>query len=224
MTPYDEYPKFPVETLAEGWGDCEDSSILYAALMRAAGYDVILLELPRHMAVGVALSKPILGSFVVYKGKMYFYAETTGSGWLIGMTPKAYANQKVKAIPIPKNPEGTQLKLKKLVEEVAYTPERFKQLETQYNQLMKKNLELLSQIAELQAENSQLKMQIENLNFQIMQLNNTVTKLREKAVKLDQLIGASPIIITFAIVAVIGIAVGAYYEGRSAERKELLGI
>ena len=176
------------------------------------------------MAVGVALSKPIPGSFVSYKGKMYFYAETTSSGWLVGIVPKAYANQKVKVIPIPKNPEGTQLKLQKLIEEVAYTPERFKQLESQYNELVKKNLELLNQISKLQIENSQLRMQIEDLKFQITQLNNTVAKLREKATKLDELIEASPIIITLTTVAVIGIAVGAYYKGRSAERKELLGI
>jgi hypothetical protein len=31
---YDEYPRFPLETLADNGGDCEDTSILYATLIK----------------------------------------------------------------------------------------------------------------------------------------------------------------------------------------------
>lgn len=51
-TGYDEWPKYPLETLIEG-GDCEDTSVLMAALLRQMGYDVVLFLLPRHVAVGV---------------------------------------------------------------------------------------------------------------------------------------------------------------------------
>lgn len=50
-----EYPKYPVETLVEG-GDCEDKSILLAAILRAMGYRTALLVFsgnPGHIAVGV---------------------------------------------------------------------------------------------------------------------------------------------------------------------------
>jgi len=29
-----EYPRYPVETLVDGVGDCEDSAILYASIVR----------------------------------------------------------------------------------------------------------------------------------------------------------------------------------------------
>ncbi|HHG85782.1 MAG TPA: hypothetical protein ENJ82_13625, partial [Bacteroidetes bacterium] len=34
-----EYPRYPAETLVEGAGDCEDTSILLSALLRELGYD-----------------------------------------------------------------------------------------------------------------------------------------------------------------------------------------
>ena len=52
-TPYDEFPKFPLETIVEGGGDCEDTSILYATLMKILGYDVALVAYPGHMMVAV---------------------------------------------------------------------------------------------------------------------------------------------------------------------------
>jgi len=47
--------KYPVETPVER-GDCEDKSILLAAILRALGYRTALLVFPDdpgHMAVGV---------------------------------------------------------------------------------------------------------------------------------------------------------------------------
>lgn len=37
LTGYDEYPRFPVETLVDDGGDCEDTAILYATLIRIIG-------------------------------------------------------------------------------------------------------------------------------------------------------------------------------------------
>ena len=37
-----EYPKFPIETLWENEGDCEDSSALYASIMESLGYRTVL--------------------------------------------------------------------------------------------------------------------------------------------------------------------------------------
>jgi len=39
-TPYDEYPRFPLETLYEKGGDCEDTAILAATILKEMGYDV----------------------------------------------------------------------------------------------------------------------------------------------------------------------------------------
>ena len=46
---YDEYPRFPFETLYHGGGDCEDSSILLASILYDMGYGVALIELPGHI-------------------------------------------------------------------------------------------------------------------------------------------------------------------------------
>jgi len=87
-TPYDEYPRYPLETLFDRGGDCEDTSILVAALLDRMGYDVVLLHLENahHMAVGVVVPD-FYGLYYEYNGKHYYYLETTGEGWEIGQIP-----------------------------------------------------------------------------------------------------------------------------------------
>ena len=87
-TPYDEYPRFPVETLVFGGGDCEDTSILTAALLYEMGYDVILINPPGHMAVGVNIET--YGTSWTFEEEDYYYIETTGEGWQIGDCPEEY--------------------------------------------------------------------------------------------------------------------------------------
>ncbi|QYZ79168.1 hypothetical protein E2N92_06835 [Methanofollis formosanus] len=79
-----EYPKYPVETLVDGKGDCEDSSILTAALLNQMDYDVVLLHYSDHLAVGVQIQNfdPYYVNYTPkyydYRGKRYYYVETTG--------------------------------------------------------------------------------------------------------------------------------------------------
>jgi transglutaminase-like putative cysteine protease len=85
--------KYPLETLAEGAGDCEDTSILYASLIRAGGLDAVLIETPwgeaGHMLTGVALPEPPSShaAGVVVGGIAYWFAETTSPGWRLGELP-----------------------------------------------------------------------------------------------------------------------------------------
>jgi len=87
-TPYDEYPRYPLETLVDNGGDCEDTSILTASLLKSMNYDIILIAPPGHMAVGVYIDS--VGSYWEYDGKKYFYLETTNVGWEIGEIPDDY--------------------------------------------------------------------------------------------------------------------------------------
>ncbi len=100
-TPYDEYPRYPVETLFDRGGDCEDTSILVAALLDKMGYDVALLLLQdaQHMAVGVSMSGTY-GSYYEYDGKQYFYLETTGEGWEIGVIPPTITETRADIYPL----------------------------------------------------------------------------------------------------------------------------
>lgn len=93
-SPFDEYPRFPVETLVDEGGDCEDTTVLLGALLAAMGHEVVLLSPPGHMALGVVL-EGVHAPFYEHQGKKYHYVETTGSGWRIGEVPEPYADVSV---------------------------------------------------------------------------------------------------------------------------------
>jgi hypothetical protein len=87
-TGFDEYARYPIETLVHDGGDCEDTSILASALLDLLGFDVVLINLPGHVAIGVAVDAS--GSYWPHEGTQYFYVETTGEGWEIGELPDAH--------------------------------------------------------------------------------------------------------------------------------------
>jgi len=89
-TPYDEYPRYPVETLVDKGGDCEDTSILLAAILDSMGYGVVLVNPSHHLAVGVLCEEGTPGRYYPYKGGSYYYLETTELGWGIGELPQNY--------------------------------------------------------------------------------------------------------------------------------------
>lgn len=93
-TGYDEYPRYPIETLVDGGGDCEDSAILAAALLTEMGYGTVLIGLPGHMALGVKGSENISGSYYMHNGSRYYYVETTASGHGVGEIPQEYKNSR----------------------------------------------------------------------------------------------------------------------------------
>lgn len=101
---YDQYPRFPYETLYDSGGDCEDTSILSVAILQEMGYDVVLLELPEHMALGICCDPEAEGRSFEYGGKSYYYLETTGSDWRIGEMPDEYKGQPVRVIPVYERP------------------------------------------------------------------------------------------------------------------------
>lgn len=100
-TEWDEYPRYPIETLFDRGGDCEDTSILTAALFDKMGYDVCLLFLSyeKHVAVGIAIQETY-GSYYKYNDKKYFYLETTGEGWRIGDMPSSFTDTRAYIYPI----------------------------------------------------------------------------------------------------------------------------
>lgn len=103
-TGYDEYPRYPIETMVDNGGDCEDTAILTAALLNEMGYGVVLLRLPGHMAVGVKGSDDYPGTYWEYKGTRYYYLETTGEGWKVGQIPPEYQNAKATIYPMQQVP------------------------------------------------------------------------------------------------------------------------
>ena len=94
FTGYEEYWKYPVETLYDQGGDCEDTSILFSAIAEAMGYNTSLLLFPGHMAAGVDLD----GNYGISKtyfetgGYRFYYCETTATGYHVGDKPSNVSN------------------------------------------------------------------------------------------------------------------------------------
>jgi hypothetical protein len=97
-TGYDEYPKFPLETLADEGGDCEDSAILLASLLRELGYGTVLIQYEDHMGVGLKGEETIPGSYFEVDGDRYYYVETTSPGWDIGEVPEQMIDRPAKIL------------------------------------------------------------------------------------------------------------------------------
>ena len=95
-----EYVRFPLETLVDGVGDCEDMAILAATILHEMGYDVMLVTLPDHMALAVAREEGYEGTFYEYGGRRYYYLEVTNTGWAIGQIPREYRSSQAKLIPL----------------------------------------------------------------------------------------------------------------------------
>jgi PKD repeat protein len=96
----DEWPRYPVETLVEGMGDCEDTAILFSSIVRPYVQDVHLIILPGHCAAAVPVDWAYIEQanfsigYYQYNGLYYVMVETTGDppdGWRIGELPPTVA-------------------------------------------------------------------------------------------------------------------------------------
>ena len=88
------HTRFPVETLVDYAGECEDKSILLAAMLDELGYDVALFLLRSgqgvyHMAVGVGGIK-LYGTHYTYRGKKYYYLDAVASFFYVGRAMDNY--------------------------------------------------------------------------------------------------------------------------------------
>lgn len=98
-TPYTNYPRYPIETLAHRGGDCEDASILLASILRALNYEVGLIQLPGHLQVGIVRGHSFPGTYYDFDGKRYYVLEATGEGWSVGEMPPNEEGKTGKVIP-----------------------------------------------------------------------------------------------------------------------------
>lgn len=97
---YDDYIRFPDETLYDKEGDCNSKSLLAAMLFHVMGYNVLYMASRKfqHAAIGIEVSLVNLmeGEYfsmdkiekltVLENGKRYIYCETTGDRFTIGST------------------------------------------------------------------------------------------------------------------------------------------
>jgi hypothetical protein len=115
------YLKHPIETLVEGAGKCDDKSFLAASLLANNFHrgDIAFIRFGEddstfdHVAVGVALPG-YKGRSFSYKGKEYFYGETTAYE-NFGQFPKDPKNKNVKVIPFDDVDELSSYLVRKII-------------------------------------------------------------------------------------------------------------
>ena len=89
-TGYIEYWKFPLETLFDQGGDCEDTSILFTAIAHQSreilGFDtrVALVLMPQHASAGVIIDGP---TDYEKNPDGFIFGETTATGYDLGDIP-----------------------------------------------------------------------------------------------------------------------------------------
>lgn len=98
-----DYPKFPIELFVDGGGDCEDKCCALSSLLSHYGFDVVLVRLPRHMALGINC-KNCDGGYYEFDGKRYAFIESTQTGWQIATIPDEFQSSNATLIRVPESP------------------------------------------------------------------------------------------------------------------------
>ncbi|HLG19746.1 MAG TPA: transglutaminase-like domain-containing protein [Bdellovibrionota bacterium] len=76
-----DYTRYPYETLLDRTGDCEDFALLYSAILSHWCFDVVLLNTPGHVAVGIntkTWNENASGTYYDFNDGKYYYCEATG--------------------------------------------------------------------------------------------------------------------------------------------------
>lgn len=82
----------PSEFMYNLQGDCDTRALFLYTVLSHFGYDVVILGSDRHAMLGINM--PGQGHYLVYKGRKYYFWETTGTGWVIGAIPPIYQNDR----------------------------------------------------------------------------------------------------------------------------------
>lgn len=77
----------PVEFLYSLSGDCDTRSVLLFTLLKNFGFHPLLMISNAYRHAMIALDIPAAGDYVIFKGKRFYFWETTNTGWLPGMLP-----------------------------------------------------------------------------------------------------------------------------------------
>ncbi len=104
--------EYPVQTLADGTGDCDLFATIAASILEAGGINTVLIYYKDklHMEVGVQLPQPPINGRVnivnvTYQNTSYYIGECTGgqwrTGWRVGECPKQYEGIAALVISVP---------------------------------------------------------------------------------------------------------------------------
>ena len=87
----------PLETLHNGWGDCDTKCFLLASVLsNVDGLPMVLLEGEHHMFLGVACAPRAGDRYVTVQGTDFVLIETT-TPWPLGAIPRSIEDGLVSA-------------------------------------------------------------------------------------------------------------------------------
>lgn len=84
----------PYEFLHTLYGDCDTRAVLIYALLEELGFDPMIVISYEYAHAMLALNHPATGEYMSHKGKKYYFWETTGRGWPLGVLPPSSNNVK----------------------------------------------------------------------------------------------------------------------------------
>jgi len=91
------HTNFPQDTLALGYGDCDDKSNLLISMLHILGIEAYFVLVPKHIFVIVPLER-VEGKVALYiDGRAYYILETTAKGSSIGY-PLRYRVDQIHAV------------------------------------------------------------------------------------------------------------------------------
>jgi len=149
--------KFPIETFVDTSGDCDDKSLLLAALLSREGYRAALFSFPdeSHMAVGITCTG------TDYKKTGYAYIETTNVSFVgvppDGLTGGIQLNSAPVVIPV-----GNGIKTYTSCDQTRYLHEMYTASEQKFSELaqkaaaMRAELQVLSDSRNIKAYNQRV--------------------------------------------------------------------
>ncbi len=77
----------PVEFLYTLTGDCDTRSVLLYTVLKHFGYNSLIMVSSEYRHAMIAIDLPASGDHIMYKGKKFYFWETTNTGWNPGMLP-----------------------------------------------------------------------------------------------------------------------------------------
>ncbi len=77
----------PYEFLHSLYGDCDTRAVLIYTILEELGYDPMIVVSNEYAHAMLALNTRGTGDHLKYKGKNYYFWETTAKGWPMGMLP-----------------------------------------------------------------------------------------------------------------------------------------
>lgn len=77
----------PYEFLHSLYGDCDTRAVLIYTLLEELGFDPMIVVSNEYAHAMLALNLPSIGDHLEFRGKNYYFWETTAKGWPLGMLP-----------------------------------------------------------------------------------------------------------------------------------------